>query len=138
MPIKFTIYEEHKVFVSHWVGVIVDSEILPAYRALYAKEQMTHEFNKLSDLRKADVLNVTSETLHHLSSFVASYYAGKGVQPKTAVIAPKDLAYGLARMYELTSGNSPEIVMVFRNPNEAIKWLGLDDTFIETSNLLYA
>ena len=48
---------------------------------------------------------------------------------RSAIVAGTDLLYGFARMYQTLAElrDSPLTVEVFRNVEEARKWLGLDD-----------
>ncbi len=43
---------------------------------------------------------------------------------RSAVVAPTNFEYGLARMYELAAERSEGVVGVFRTREEAIRWLG--------------
>ena len=47
------------------------------------------------------------------------------VTSRAAVITDRELSYGLVRMYELLSAESPETVQIFHDPVEATKWLGV-------------
>jgi len=82
-------------------------------------------------VRNAQLDDVTSDGLHCLSLLVKDYLTGKCEEFKTAVIAPDDLSFGIARIYEAISFNSPESVMVFREKNEALKWIGVDGSTLE-------
>ena len=62
---------------------------------------------------------------------VEAYLAGKCEYFKTAVIAPKTLPFGLSRQYEVFSHESPEHVMVFKEPQKALKWIGAPDSILE-------
>ena len=60
------------------------------------------------DLRDAQMEGVTSEGLQQLSSLVSRYTNVKPGGFNTAVIAPEDLPFGLARVYEVVSKETPE------------------------------
>ena len=76
---------------------------------------------------KARFDNLTSEGFRNLSKSVDRYLAGKCESFKTAMIVSHDFPYGMSRMYEVFSSNTPEIVQVFRDPNKAIEWIGVGD-----------
>ena len=46
---------------------------------------------------------------------------------KTAIVAPRELLYGLSKIYEVLYelSQAPADIKVFRNIGEARKWLGL-------------
>ena len=131
MPISFTIYEERGFFLSSYVGVISDSDLLSSYKQLLEDEKFKPGFHELADMRNAQMTGVTSEGLRHLSSMVESHLTGKCKGFKTAVIAPKDFLYGMSRMYEMISDGTSETVMVFKEPNKAIEWIGIEDFSID-------
>ena len=129
MAILHTINQEHGVVLSTWVGVISDSDLLQSYKQLYEDERWKPGFHEIVDAREAQVSDVTSTGLRRLSSMVEGYVAGVGF--RTAIVASKDLHFGLARLYEAVSDASPETVMVFREMDEAIEWIGVDDSSFE-------
>ena len=45
--------------------------------------------------------------------------------PYGVIVAPRDVLFGLARMYEILRSGSPVEVRVFRERGEAESWLGL-------------
>ncbi len=131
MPILHTINEQLGIVLSSWVGQISDSELLPSYQQLYENELWKPGFHEIVDLRDADMSSVSSEGLDRLASMVKRYTIGKCDEFKTAVVAPDDLHFGIARIYEVHSSESPEIVMVFRDLNRAFEWLGIENTLLE-------
>lgn len=131
MPILHTINEQLGIVLSSWVGQISDSELLPSYQQLYENELWKPGFHEIVDLRDADMSSVSSEGLDRLASMVKRYTIGKCDEFKTAVVSPDDLHFGIARIYEVHSSESPEIVMVFRDLNRAFEWLGIENTLLE-------
>ena len=131
MPILHTINEKIGVVVSSWVGKISGSEILPSYKQLYESDLWKPGLNEIVDLRDADMSSVSSEILSDLAAMVEGYTKGKCQGFKTAVIAPEDLPFGISRIYEAHSYDSPENAKVFRDLNKAFEWLGVDDQLIQ-------
>ena len=70
--------------------------------------------------------NVSPSGLKKLSDLVTSYTMNAHIKFKTAIIAPDDLPFGLGRLYEAYSDESPETTSVFREIDKAFEWLGLD------------
>jgi len=93
--------------------------------------QAVDEFYKGSVTRKV-LFDLTDSILDHLSSDdvlnfsrAPRYIPEQRIGGKTAVVAPSDLAFGLARMYEFSADPAeiPFVTKVFRTMEEARKWL---------------
>lgn len=79
---------------------------------------------ELVDLSEADVSNVTADGLVSLAMTLADLFERDGIELyKTAVYSPEDLPFGLSRLYEAYTADSPESVQVFRDRDEALSWL---------------
>lgn len=130
MPILHTINEELGVVLSSWVGDISDSDLLPSYKQLYQNENWKPGFNEIVDLRNAELSDVTNKGLERLAIFVKQVTVGKCEVFKTAVIAPDDLPFGLARVYEAVSVDTLESVRVFRDLKLAFEWLEIEDPLL--------
>jgi hypothetical protein len=131
MPISFKIYEDREFFLSTWSGVISDSDLLSSYKQLLEDDNFQPGFHELIDLRNTQTIDATAEGYRQLSTMVEGHVFGQCDGFKTAVIAPKDHLFGMSRMYEMISDGNTETVMVFKDPNEAVKWLGIDDVTLE-------
>ena len=81
--------------------------------------------NELLDTRTADMTGVSADALRKLAAMVESRLAELVIEFKTAVIASDDLPFGLARLYEMVSDESPEAVHVFRAVPPALEWLNV-------------
>ncbi|MFA5719223.1 MAG: hypothetical protein WC952_16055, partial [Desulfobulbaceae bacterium] len=93
--------------------------------------QAVDEFYKGPVTRKV-LFDLTDSILDHLSSDdvlnfsrAPRYIPEQRIGGKTAVVAPSDLAFGLARMYEFSADPAeiPFVTKVFRTMEEARKWL---------------
>ena len=131
MPISFTIYEGQELFVSLWAGSVSDLDMLSSYKDLFENEQYKPGYNEIVDARNAQMDGVTSVGLRNLASMVNQYLSGKTVSFKTAIIAPANSSFGISRMYEVFANDSPEQVRVFREPNDALEWIGVKDFHLE-------
>ena len=65
-------------------------------------------------------VDFTSTELQHIVSFGT---LNKSSLLKEAVYAPQDLAFGIARMFEVYKGPGQDQYEVFRTEQEAISWL---------------
>lgn len=123
MAIAHKIYPDKRLVVSTWSGAFNDDVILPPYVALYQNPLWQPGFDEIVDMRGVDVRKVTSAGLRNFINALGQYYTHSF---RTAIVAPADLPYGLARVYQVFSAESPEEVMVFRSITKAVNWLGLD------------
>jgi hypothetical protein len=134
MPIMYHVYTEHNLIVLEHMGRIPDDEFLEFYKELYESNASIASMNHLVDLRKADSSPRSSDVLHQLADFMQSSFEGLTTGPKVAVVASKDLSFGLARMYEAFADIIPWNFIVFRDIDEALTWLDLPQDFIRGMN----
>jgi hypothetical protein len=130
MPILHKIDEKLGIVLSTWIGIVSDADAVPAYRQLYEDKRWKPGFHEIVDLREADVSGVTSRGLRAVSGMVDDYTGEECEEFRTAVIAPKDLPFGVARIYQAISDETPERVRVFRDVKTALEWMNVDESFI--------
>ena len=124
MPITFKVKNENNYFISVWEGSISDDEIYESYKKFYTSNEWSKNLNELVDLSNANVENITGRGLTRLAKYVENHFAmHKVTSSKTSVYSPNDIAFGLARVYEAWTSESPEEIRVFRNEKEALNWL---------------
>lgn len=131
MGIHFKVHLDKRLLVGVWVGPVSDEEVVQAYREIYLGSENYPLLNEIADLRQADMSAVTAESLRQVADIVASITAEDGRTFKTAVIAERDLPYGIARMYGSISDGSGEETRVFRKESEALSWLGVERSVLE-------
>lgn len=124
-PLTHTIHDDLHLLICTWSGVITDAEMLDGYRKAYADRRWSPGFNEVTDLRRADLSAVTSDGLRSVQALVSESTTGFTGAFRTAVLAPTDLTFGLSRMYELMSADSPESVRVCRDIDDAAAWIGI-------------
>ena len=125
MPIRHHIRPDLGLAVSIHTGSVTDQEFLESYRALFESPDYDLGFGRLVDLRRTDSSTRSGEALRTIASYVKGRYANVTLTPKTAVVAPHDVSFGLARMYEAFSRFVPGDVVVFRSADAALAWLGI-------------
>jgi hypothetical protein len=122
MAWSYRIDPARRVVFSVFEGTVTDEE-LPAYAAaLRADPDFEPSFSQLADTRGVVRLDVSGAAVGLLVG-VNPYGAGS----RTAVVVSSDLAFGMARMYQIRRSSAPDEVEVFRDVNEARRWLGLDE-----------
>ena len=124
MAITFSLNQEEGYFVSKSSGEITDDELLNSYKEYFENEEWIPLSNELADLSELDKTTVTSDGVERLAKYIRNLLIQRGITTyHTAVYAPHNLAFGLARIYQVMSHESPESVMVFRQLSDAISWI---------------
>ena len=130
MPITYQVRREHHLILLVHIGTIPDDEFLAFYKSLYENDRIDPLMNLLVDLRQADSTPRSPDVLRQFAQFIQAKLKEVPEQPKVAVVAPEDLSFGLARMYEIFSYSVPWDFEVFRTMDDALAWLGLPEDFI--------
>jgi hypothetical protein len=131
MPITCKIEQEAGVVFFAHVGAVSDDEFLSSYRAFYEDARSDKSMNLLVDLRRTESSARGTAALQEMADLIQRQLAGIDVRPKIAVIAPKNLSFGLARMFEAFSDTAPFDFGVFRELDAALAWLGAPEDLLE-------
>jgi hypothetical protein len=131
MPVSYEILKDIGVIVVRHLGRTSDEEMLATYGNLINEADFDLTYPKLVDLRESGSVDRSAGALHALAGLVQKHYTGKGVKSVAAIIAPADLYYGLARMYEALTDKDVEEVRVFRDLSGAAEWLGVDEEAVK-------
>jgi hypothetical protein len=123
MPIIFHIKPDAKLIICVHAGIVADDEFLNSYKTMLESDMFTPGTNLLIDLRPTDSSPRSQEVLKQFAYFVKSKLGNAGIYPKVAVVAPQDLSFGLARMYEFFADSIPWDFVVFRSVDTALAWL---------------
>ena len=78
----------------------------------------------LWDIAEGDLSSLSTDDVQSIASTPRDH-SDKRIGGKTALVAAKDAAFGLARMFEILTGhkNFPFETQVFRSIDDAKKWL---------------
>jgi hypothetical protein len=131
MPIEYLFKEDERLVVIIHVGVVPDDEFLASYEGLFGDDRYDKTFNLLVDLRRADSAVRSQQALRQFADFAQGQYTDADETTKVAVVAPKDVSFGLARMYEVFSHNVPWEFVVFRSADAALAWLGMAENLLD-------
>ena len=135
MPIQYQIKPDEKLVILVHIGTVNDDEFLSFYKALYENPQFDISYNQLVDLRKTESSVRSTAALREFANIAEQYYSDVSAQPKIAVVAPEDISFGLARMYEVFSDSVPWKFSVFRDIDTALEWLGVSKKLIDDIDL---
>ncbi len=122
MPIKFTVCSDDGYYIANYVGRITNDSVIADFRAFFESGNWSTGLNELADLSESDLTEVTSLGVQNLASFIEEFAKKHDWRPKVAVYAPRDLPYGLARVYSVKACKF-ENLQVFRDRSEAKSWL---------------
>jgi stage II sporulation SpoAA-like protein len=100
-------------------GVLGDAELQSLGDQLEKNPEVAPDFALLIDLRQADGKSVTSAGVRSLATRALVFAAAS----KRAVVVPSDLGFGMARMYEMLREGRGGGMRVFRDYEEARRWV---------------
>lgn len=119
MPVDRRVDLEARVVVLEVDGELSDQDLLGLADALAKTPGLEADFSLLIDLRQADGRSVTSDGVRALAArpMVLS------PDSRRAVVVPSDLGFGMARMYEMLRTQRGGATRVFRDFDEARRWV---------------
>ena len=100
-------------------GVVTVGEGLDHEERLSNDPDFEPDFSQLFDCRGIVKIKITSDAVRLITT--KSPFSRKA---RRAIVADMDLVYGLARMYQMMMRDYE--VNVFRDIDEACRWLGID------------
>lgn len=118
MPLDSHIDSARGLVTTRLEGRITGSEVKAHQRGLEADPDFDPDFDHLFDLSRVETFQISVEQIRAIAS--VSVFSSSS---RRAVVAPKDVLYGLSRMYEGFRDISEEEIRVFRSREEALVWL---------------
>ena len=127
MVVKIRVDPTARVRYAVLEGTIDDDELVRTYAAVLADPDFDPTLNDLVDARGVRRIDVTPAGVRRLADLVQQIDR-LALPTRVAVVAPDDVAYDTARMYEAlrVGQNAPAEHRVFRDMAEARHWLGLE------------
>jgi hypothetical protein len=106
-------------------GEVAAAEVLATYRLFLEAGEGTSP-NVLWDFSAATMVAVSSAEIRALAAEIVSAGRDRRRPGRTALVCPRDVDFGLARMLTLLVADHglPVELCVFRERAEAIAWLG--------------
>jgi hypothetical protein len=127
MPIESYPVPEHNMAVFVHTGRVPDEEFMSFYKSFFESDTFDPPMKILVDLRETSSSTRSPETLLNFAEVAKGKLADIESSTKVAVVAPKDLSFGLARLYEILSDSVNWSFVVFRSMDAASAWLGLPE-----------
>ena len=131
MPISYQINKQESLIISRHDGEISDKELIDTYDGLFQNDDAKKCLKILVDLRATMSTERSADALRTIADRVRIFHGNSPERTKTAIIAPRDLSFGLSRMYEAYSDEDHEEVMVFRDAQKALHWIGVAPNVFE-------
>jgi len=130
MPLRSHIDHDRRVVFVYAEGLLTDTEMLNYQRNVWSAPAVTG-YDELIDMTTVtDVEPYSPDGIKQLATGAARTDS-QTLSQRLAIVAPHDLAFGLARMYQAYREASPAAtkqVVVFRDRAAALQWLGLDES----------
>jgi hypothetical protein len=121
MPWSYTIDTTAGLVRSTCTSTLTAPELLAHMTQVRADPAFTPAFHHLVDARAVDRCDVDGHDLRHLAT-----RNPWGPDARCAVVVGSDVGYGVGRMYEIFSEQAGHTVQVFRELDEALRWLGVE------------
>jgi len=125
MPIDFQIDHPRRLVVARGRGVVTHQEMVEYQCAVWSRPEVAG-YDELVDMTAAeDFAQPSTDKMRELAALAAAMDGRRA--SKFAVVAPRNLAYGLGRMYQTYRSLevfSTKTVGVFRTIGEALAYLG--------------
>ena len=122
MPADYVIDAEHRIVYSRAWGEFTEADVLVHRQRLTADPQFDPTFRQLADFSGVTCLALTYASVNALTSSDPWH-----PEARRAFVAPADVVFGMARMYEMLLGEQKSNIAVFRRAEEAERWLHIDE-----------
>jgi len=120
MSIRYEIDTARSAVLVTVEGVVTAEDYFTVDEELRRDPSFRSHFCELIDLTAADLARITSDGVRR----IAAHDPDRNANVRTAIVAPRDLEFGIARMFEVLREHRSQIA-VFRDMDEARRWLGL-------------
>jgi hypothetical protein len=121
VPAGYIIDEDRGIVFSRGWPDSTGEDILTHARALAADPRFLPRFHQLFDLRAVVHARASESTVWTLAND-----SPFGAGARRAVVVSSNVAFGLARMFESLRDGRGETILVTRDIDDAIRWLGLE------------
>jgi hypothetical protein len=122
MPESYEIDPQREIVICRAWGRLTDDEVRGHYRRMVADPAFRPDYRQLADLTEVTDFTVDSRTIEDAARM---HVFNPGT--RRAFIAPKGVAFGLARMFSAYSAIAGQLMEVFADTRHAEEWLGLSE-----------
>jgi hypothetical protein len=130
MTVDYAFFEKWKLVIVNITDTVTFEQMVTHLISLSKDPLYQPPMNKLVDFRKCRKYELTrdqAEKFAVLNRELSNFFLNE----KCAIVAPKDLEYGMSRVHEMYISDSGLDIQVFRQLPEALDWLGIDSIEFE-------
>lgn len=102
-------------------GTVTDDDVRSMGDRMRGDSSIAPDFDQLFDASGVSEMTLSSKEVRAMSAREPFF----STSSRRAIVAPDDLGFGMARMFELSRGELAGEIRVFRTRREALVWLGL-------------
>ncbi len=128
MPLEYRIDRERRVVFATATRILSVEDVFAYQREVWSRSDLAG-FDEVVDLSPAEELVLASSDRVRALAELAAAMEVPGASSRLAIVAPQDLAYGFARMFEtyrtMDQGGA-KVMSVFRSMQAALDWLGAE------------
>ncbi|HUT63528.1 MAG TPA: hypothetical protein VMZ04_06180 [Anaerolineae bacterium] len=119
--LEIIVDSEHELTIYRCSGCMTEEELTHILQSLYTG---TFTLNILWDYSEASLEGISSEFVRQIHGRVQKLGSAR-LGGKSAIVATKELEYGLARMFQIMADENgfPLRIKLFRSIDEAHQWL---------------
>jgi hypothetical protein len=121
MPHHYEFDSRNRILLAVAYGRIDDSELWELYVGIAKRKDEDHALTGILDLTGVTDFNVRTETIRGLG-LVPTVFPDPTLR---AVVAPTDLLFGIARMFQSLGADDRERLQIVQTLNEALGLLGV-------------
>ena len=118
---ELKIYRDKNLAYIRITGFVIPETILNAFDKTVSHPQYRKGMGRLWDFTEADPSSLETEAITGIREYSLKFPSGIN-DVKVAIVSAKDLGFGLARMFEITT-RAKTPISVFRTVEEAEDWL---------------
>ena len=120
MSVEYRIDKDYETVYLTLKGEVTAEEIMDILGEVFESEDYQPHFSGISDLRGLHWESNQSD-LRKLVQFILKY-RGRIGRHRSAIVVSSERAFGMSRMFEVFSEQTPIRVRVFRDYDEALGW----------------
>jgi hypothetical protein len=122
MPVCYKIDKDRRLVITTGYGVVTRQDIEDHQRSLWTDPDFSCTFSQLADFSRMARTELNAVDMHSFAK--RNVFASNA---RRAVIVPNDVAFGLARLFEILRGSKGENgIRVFRTVEEGFVWIFSD------------
>lgn len=126
--IGYDIFEDLRLVRFHWTGPVSGEALAQVSNDYIGDPRFRPEFDMSMDLRGGWFAERALKNMEDVVEGCVPYYSAHGPDVRSALYAPDQRSYGLARMYaSLARLWAHYPIEIFQDPREALAWLGRPD-----------